>query len=230
VRQIFDNAQTSLKQPKLLRMLVTSIDGLDWYSAKEEGLGDLYEGLLEKNASEKKSGAGQYFTPRVLIDAIVRVMEPQPVEVIQDPAAETGGFLIAADRHIKKNTDQLFTLRTETQNFQKQKAFQGVELVQDAHRLLMMNLLLHGIESEVKLGDSLGVEGVDGGEMGRLRRFSRGEIHDRSDSLDISWLRDENEERSEDLPEPEVLAAAVMDELKGAIEELSGILAELAVG
>jgi type I restriction enzyme M protein len=143
-------------------MLVTSIDGLDWYSAKEEGLGDLYEGLLEKNASEKKSGAGQYFTPRVLIDAIVRVMDPQPVEVIQDPAAGTGGFLIAADRHIKKNTDQLFTLRTETQNFQKQKAFQGVELVQDAHRLLMMNLLLHGIESEVKLGDSLGVEGVDG--------------------------------------------------------------------
>jgi type I restriction enzyme M protein len=66
--------------------------------------------------------------------------------------------------------------------------------------------------------------------MGRLRVFSRGEIHDRSDSLDISWLRDENEERSEDLPEPEVLAAAAMDELKGAIEELSGILAELAVG
>jgi type I restriction enzyme M protein len=70
---------------------------------------------------------------------------------------------------------------------------------------------------------------VDGGDMGRLRRFSRGEMGDRSDSLDISWLRDENEERSEDLPEPEVLAAAAMDELKGAIEELSGILAELAV-
>ncbi len=71
---------------------------------------------------------------------------------------------------------------------------------------------------------------MDGSEMGRLRRFSRGEIGDRADSLDISWLRDENEERSEDLPEPEVLAAAAMDELKGAIEELSGILAELAVG
>jgi type I restriction enzyme M protein len=71
---------------------------------------------------------------------------------------------------------------------------------------------------------------VDGGEMGRLRVFSRDEIRDRSDSLDISWLRDENEERSEDLPEPEVLAAAAMDELKGAIEELSGILAELAGG
>jgi type I restriction enzyme M protein len=67
VQAIFANAQTALKQPRILSKLVTDIDKLDWYSAKEEGLGDLYEGLLEKNASEKKSGAGQYFTPRPLI-------------------------------------------------------------------------------------------------------------------------------------------------------------------
>jgi type I restriction enzyme M protein len=71
---------------------------------------------------------------------------------------------------------------------------------------------------------------VDTGKMGWFRRFSRKEVSDRSDSLDISWLRDENEERSEDLPEPEVLAAAAMTELKGAIDELQGILAELAAG
>jgi type I restriction-modification system DNA methylase subunit len=71
---------------------------------------------------------------------------------------------------------------------------------------------------------------VDTGEMGRFRQFTRKEVSDRQDSLDISWLRDENEERSEDLPEPEVLAAAAMTELKGAIEELQGILAELAAG
>ena len=68
VRTIFADAQTSLRKPANLRELVGQIDKLDWYSAKEEGLGDLYEGLLEKNAAEKKSGAGQYFTPRPLID------------------------------------------------------------------------------------------------------------------------------------------------------------------
>jgi hypothetical protein len=72
-----------------------AIDKLDWFSAREEGLGNLYEGLLEKNAAEKKSGAGQYFTPRPLIDCIVRLTKPQPGEVIQDPAAGTAGFIVA---------------------------------------------------------------------------------------------------------------------------------------
>ena len=302
--------------------------------------------------------------------------------MIQDPAAGTGGFLIAADHFIKAKTGDLFELSEELQDFQKFEAFAGVELVQDAHRLLLMNLLLHGIESEVGLGDSLGKEGrelglanlilsnppfgtkkgggtpnrddftfetsnkqlaflqhiyrglkpggraavvlpdnvlfegnigqkirvdlmekcdlhtilrlptgifyaqrvktnvlfftrgisdygntkqvwvydlrsnmpqfgkrtaltpehfaefessweiasrVDGGEMGRLRCFSRSDINDRSDSLDISWLRDENEERSEDLPEPEVLAREAVNELTLAIGELEAILAELAI-
>lgn len=78
VQSIFANAQTAVKQPRILNKLVTSIDALDWYSAKEEGLGDLYEGLLQKNAEEKKSGAGQYFTPRPLIDCMVELMQPQP--------------------------------------------------------------------------------------------------------------------------------------------------------
>jgi type I restriction enzyme M protein len=140
--------------------LVTSIDGLDWYSAKEEGLGDLYEGLLQKNAEEKKSGAGQYFTPRALIDCMVALMRPQPGELVQDPAAGTGGFLIAADRYIKQQTDDLFTLPEAEQTFQIHQAFYGMELVPDAHRLLLMNLLLHGIESEVTLGDTLSPEGT----------------------------------------------------------------------
>ena len=101
VRAIFTDAQTRLRKPTNLKALTTSIDKLDWFSAREEGLGNLYEGLLEKNAAEKKSGAGQYFTPRPLIDCIVRLMKPQPGEVIQDPAAGTGGFLVAADHYIK---------------------------------------------------------------------------------------------------------------------------------
>src|SRR5205814_10669574 len=110
VQAIFHDANTALRQPRNLTRLVESIDALDWYSAREEGLGDLYEGLLEKNASEKKSGAGQYFTPRPLIDSVVRLMQPQSGEIIQDPAAGTGGFLVASDHYIKERTDGLFKL------------------------------------------------------------------------------------------------------------------------
>lgn len=159
VQAIYANAQTALKQPRVLTKLVSSIDDLDWYSAKEEGLGDLYEGLLEKNASEKKSGAGQYFTPRPLIDCMVQLMQPQAGELIQDPAAGTGGFLIAADRRIKEQTDDLFDLGEEDQLFQRRQAFCGMELVQDAHRLLLMNLMLHGIEGGVSFGDTLSPDG-----------------------------------------------------------------------
>jgi len=160
VKAIFANASTSLRRPKNLKRLVDSIDDLDWFSAKEEGLGDLYEGLLEKNANEKKSGAGQYFTPRPLIESIVSLVKPKEGEVVQDPAAGTGGFLIAADQHVKKRTDDLFKLPEQMQLFQKAKAFHGMELVQDAHRLALMNMMLHGIESDIQLGDTLGLGGA----------------------------------------------------------------------
>lgn len=159
VQAIFANAQTCITKPKNLKTLVAAIDALDWYSAKEEGLGDMYEGLLERNASERKSGAGQYFTPRPLIDSIVHLMQPQPGEIIQDPAAGTGGFLIAADRFIKARTDELFDLSTDLQYFQRNHAYVGMELVPDAHRLCLMNLMLHGIEGGVELGDTLSPEG-----------------------------------------------------------------------
>src|SRR6185436_1769200 len=105
VKEIFGNASSFIKKPATLSTLVVEIDKLDWYSARQEGLGDLYEGLLEKNANEKKSGAGQYFTPRPLIDCMVAVMKPRLEDVIQDPAAGTGGFLIAANRYIREHSD-----------------------------------------------------------------------------------------------------------------------------
>jgi type I restriction enzyme M protein len=160
IRTIFADAQTSLRKPTNLHELVTQIDRLDWYSAKAEGLGDLYEGLLEKNAAEKKSGAGQYFTPRPLIDCMVRLLQPKAGEIVQDPAAGTGGFLVAADRYIKDRTDDLFALKTAEQRFQRDEAFRGLELVSDTHRLLLMNLMLHGIGGDlVRGGDAMGPDG-----------------------------------------------------------------------
>lgn len=159
VLAIFADAQTRLRKPANLKSLTTSIDRLDWYSAREEGLGNLYEGLLEKNAAEKKSGAGQYFTPRPLIDCMVRLMKPQPGEVIQDPAAGTGGFLVAADRYLKEQTDDFFELSEAQAHFQRHNALVGFELVPDAHRLCLMNLMLHGIEGSVDCGDTLSPDG-----------------------------------------------------------------------
>lgn len=87
LNQIYVNASTSIDEPANLEKIIKGIDALDLYSAKHEGLGDLYEGLLEKNANETKSGAGQYFTPRPLIDVMVQLVDPQPGERVNDPAA-----------------------------------------------------------------------------------------------------------------------------------------------
>jgi type I restriction enzyme M protein len=164
VRAIYAGAQTSLREPRHLLSLVLDMEKLDWFSAKSDGLGDLYEGLLEKNAGETKSGAGQYFTPRPLIDVMVEVMKPQPGEVVQDPAAGTGGFLIAADTFIKKHSDEMFSLPPKQQEFQKKEAFVGVELVPETRRLALMNCMLHDIvgvgEGAVVLGDTLTNDGA----------------------------------------------------------------------
>jgi type I restriction enzyme M protein len=384
VQAIYANASTSLRQPRNLRKLVESIDEIDWYSARHEGLGDMYEGLLEKNATETKSGAGQYFTPRPLIESIVSRVRPKAGEVIQDPAAGTGGFLIIADRFIKAVSDDLFDLPQRLQTFQKEEAFWGMELVADTHRLLLMNALLHGIEgNHLMLGDALSPSGqglpkadviltnppfgtkkgggrptrddftfptsnkqlaflqhvyrglkpggraavvvpdnvlfeegvgaqiradlmdkcdlhtilrlptgifyaqgvktnvlfftrgparkdksntervwvydlranmpsfgkrtplgrehfaefeaafgtdplggsprADQGEDGRFRCFTREDVRKRGDSLDISWLRDESEQRHEELPEPEEIAAEIMAKLREAMEEMEAL-------
>ena len=382
---IYADAQTRLKEPRHLEQLIKSIDGIDWYSAQRDGLGDLYEGLLEKNATETKSGAGQYFTPRPLIDSIVALIDPQPGETVQDPAAGTAGFLIAADAWIKSRTDQLYNLNEKQRSFQRNKAFIGMELVPGTRRLALMNCMLHGMAGDeagvVHLGNTLGSPGstlpksdiilsnppfgtakggggptrddftfstsnkqlafvqhiyrhlkdggraavvlpdnvlfesgvgadirrdlmdkcnlhtilrlptgifyaqgvktnvlffdkvsqnaegstqevwvydlranmprfgkrtpltrqhfaefeaayaasprADQGEAGRFRRFDREWIKERSDSLDIAWLKDDSAEDAADLPEPAVLAQEAVGELEGALAELQAILKEL---
>lgn len=159
VREIYQGSATNIDEPKNLEKIITTIDGLDWYSAREEGLGNLYEGLLEKNANEKKSGAGQYFTPRVLIDVMTRLMKPQPGERCNDPACGTFGFMIAAHRYVKEHTDDFYDLDADQAKFEREKAFTGCELVHDTHRLALMNAMLHDIDGQILLADTLSNQG-----------------------------------------------------------------------
>ena len=159
IQEIYSGARSNIEEPANLKKIITNINDLDWYSAKEEGLGNLYEGLLEKNANEKKSGAGQYFTPRVLIDVMTELIAPQPGERCNDPACGTFGFMIAADAYVKAHTDDLFTLDSEQQAFQKKEAFTGGELVHETHRLALMNAMLHDIEGKIYLCDTLSNQG-----------------------------------------------------------------------
>ncbi|MDO8938783.1 MAG: N-6 DNA methylase [Methylicorpusculum sp.] len=390
VQEIFANASSFIKKPATLSALVSEIDKIDWYSVHREDLGDLYEGLLEKNANEKKSGAGQYFTPRTLINSMVRVMQPTLADTIQDPAAGTGGFLIAANHYLRTHND--FDQLTEAQQRKyRNSTFYGMEHVQDTHRLALMNLMLHGIDGGIRYGDTLSPEGqalpkasliltnppfgtkkggglpsrddftyptsnkqfcflqhiyrglqtegraavvlpdnvlfesnvgteirrdlmdkcnlhtilrlptgifyaqgvktnvlfftrgetdkgntkevwvydlranmpqfgkrtqlteqhfaefelaygddalvnpasldkrIDQGETGRFRKFTREQIAERGDSLDISWLKDDSATDAQDLPEPALLAQEAMVELDAAMEELRGILEELGL-
>jgi type I restriction enzyme M protein len=164
ISAIYADAQTRLREPRHLEQMIKTLDQIDWFSAQKDGLGDLYEGLLEKNANETKSGAGQYFTPRALINTMVRCLKPQPREIIQDPSAGTAGFLIAAHEYIKSQTDDLYELNEQDKTFQTTRAYVGIELVPGTRRLALMNCLLHGMEGDaegvVHLGNALGQTGA----------------------------------------------------------------------
>lgn len=156
ITEIYANASTSLRKPVNFNTLVQAIDDLDWYEESDRDMmGDIYESLLEKNAGEKKSGAGQYFTPRPLINVMVELLAPKLGEKWNDPAAGTFGFMIAADEYLRNKHDNYFDLDEKERTFQIEKAFSGVELVGDAHRLALMNARLHGMESSIILGDTL---------------------------------------------------------------------------
>ena len=159
INAIYANASTAIDEPANLEKIIKDIDELDWFSAREEGLGDLYEGLMEKNASEVKSGAGQYFTPRVLINMMVRMTKPEIGDRCNDPAAGTFGFMVAADQYLKDKTEDYSTLTQEQYDFQVKEAFSGMELVPNTHRLAMMNQYLHGMDGRLEQGDSLSANG-----------------------------------------------------------------------
>lgn len=139
---IFRKAQNKIQDPAKLRRLVVLINEEVWQGLAADVKGAIYEGLLSRNAEDIKSGAGQYFTPRALIRAMVEVMRPQPGETICDPACGTGGFFLAAYEHLTKQR-----LDRDQKGFLKHDTFRGWELVDSAARLCVMNLYLHGIQS-----------------------------------------------------------------------------------
>ena len=156
IKEIYRDASTSLRKPVNFNTIVQAIDKLDWYEEDDRDMmGDIYESLLERNATEKKSGAGQYFTPRPLINVMVKLSVPTIGERWNDPAAGTFGFMIAANQYLRGKHDNYFDLNTQERKFQKEEAFSGVELVPDAHRLALMNARLHDMESTIHLGDTL---------------------------------------------------------------------------
>lgn len=161
---IFGKAVNKINDPaKLRHLIVNLIDREHWSELSIDIKGDAYEGLLERNAQDTKSGAGQYFTPRPLVESIIHVVDPKPGEVICDPACGTGGFLIAAHDYI---SHRYSPLTKQQRRHLDLCALRGVELVPGVARLCAMNLLLHGIgpmtdnqgEPPVMIGDSLGAD------------------------------------------------------------------------
>jgi type I restriction enzyme M protein len=141
--QIFTKSQNKIQDPAKLFRLIDMIDGTEWVTMGADTKGDIYEGLLEKNAEDTKSGAGQYFTPRALIKAMVDCVRPEPGKTIADPACGTGGFFLTAYDFIT-NQDN-YSLDKNQKAFLKHKTFAGNEIVANTRRLCLMNMFLHNI-------------------------------------------------------------------------------------
>jgi type I restriction enzyme M protein len=150
---IYKNALSEFRDPAKFQLVVKEIDSIEWGKFESDVKGDAYEGLLERTASESKAGAGQYFTARPLVDAIAEVMDLSPHDTVCDPAAGTGGFLLAAFREMKRKAKT-----DEEINRIGEKAIYAIELVESVSRLCLMNLVLHGIggvQSPVQVADAL---------------------------------------------------------------------------
>ena len=153
---IFYKSENKIPDPAKLARIVKMIDEENWISLDADTKGDLYEGLLQKNAEDAKSGAGQYFTPRPLIDAMLACVQPEPMKTIADPACGTGGFFLSSYKWIAENNK----LNKKQKEFLRDNTFQGNEIVPSTRRLCLMNLFLHSIGNidgapEVERADAL---------------------------------------------------------------------------
>lgn len=139
--QIFVKSQNKIQDPAKLYKVIDMVDKEKWSMMGADLKGKIYEGLLEKNAEDTKSGAGQYFTPRALIKAMVACVQPEPMKTISDPACGTGGFFLASYDYIIDNYD----LNRDQKEFLKNRTFFGNEIVANTRRLCLMNMFLHNI-------------------------------------------------------------------------------------
>lgn len=148
IQAIYAFPTTVFSHDENLHAVVDGIAKIDWHDVTDDRFGQIYEGLIDKSSQDVRSGAGQYFTPRALVNSIVRAIKPHLGEVIQDPASGSGGFLIAADRLIRSEN----TKRAYAKNPPK---YQGVEIEKDTRRICLMNTFLNGLDAEVIYGDAL---------------------------------------------------------------------------
>ncbi len=148
VKKIFAFPTTVFNHSENLKVVIDGIDNINWHSFSQDGIGDIYEGLLSKNSEDSRSGAGQYFTPRPLVDAIIQVVKPSLGEIIQDPASGTGGFLISADKYVRDNSS-LSAYKKSSPHYE------GIEIEKGTFRLCLMNVFLHDMDAEITLGDAL---------------------------------------------------------------------------
>lgn len=147
VREIYAFPTTVFSHAENLAAVVKGINKLDWHTVAADGMGDIYEGLLSRNSQDARSGAGQYFTPRALVDCMVRLVRPKASDVIQDPSCGSGGFLIAASQYIAQVKRKA--------RFKGSPIFEGVEIEKSTYRICQMNSFLHGLNAKILLGDAL---------------------------------------------------------------------------
>ncbi|MFA6217794.1 MAG: class I SAM-dependent DNA methyltransferase [Candidatus Omnitrophota bacterium] len=165
IGRIFTKSMNKIQDPAKLKRLINMIDGETWLGLDIDIKGAIYEGLLEKNAQDTKGGAGQYFTPRALIKAMVAVMKPEPKMKISDPACGTGGFLLHAFDYIFKKFP---TMSKGDKEFMVNEALYGVDIVESVARLCVMNMYLHGIGAKrcpVEVADALASKGSEHFDM-----------------------------------------------------------------
>lgn len=148
IRAIYAFPTTVFSHSENLKAVIEGVAEIDWHSVSKDGFGDIYEGLLSKNSQDARSGAGQYFTPRPLVNCIVEVMRPSPGEIIQDPAAGSGGFLISADHYVRNH----FDTRTYSE---APPRYEGTEIEKSTYRICLMNVFLHGLDANIINGDAL---------------------------------------------------------------------------
>ncbi|WP_421194709.1 N-6 DNA methylase [Aeromonas enteropelogenes] len=148
VKAIYAFPTTVFSHSENLKAVIDGISKIDWHQVGIDGFGDLYSGLIDKSAQDTRSGAGQYFTPRALVNTIVRLIKPSLGELIQDPATGSGGFLVSADSYIRNK----YSREKYTVNPPK---YQGVEIEKNTRRICLMNTFLHGLDADIIYGDAL---------------------------------------------------------------------------